>query len=93
MSVKQMQTSAAWRNATNVCAFSDNERHLGHIVRAGEGWLAFDATHANEQGSWFRSLGYFPAITMAKEAVQLATLSLWRAGPSAWGEFNELQVG
>jgi hypothetical protein len=93
MRAKQMKAGAAWRDSTNVCAFSDHERHLGHIVRACEGWLAFDATHANEQGSWFRLLGYFPAITMAKEAVQLATLSLQQAGPTAWGKFSEQQAG
>jgi hypothetical protein len=66
-------TAATWSESKNFCALSDEDRHLGHIVRAGEGWLAFDATHLNEQGSWFLSLGFYPEITVAKEAVEEVT--------------------
>jgi len=70
----QTGTLLSWSESKNFCALSDEDRHLGHIVRAGEGWLAFDATHLNEQGSWFLSLGFYPAIMAAKEAVEAATL-------------------
>ena len=65
--------AASWCNSSQVCAYSDADRHLGHIVRAGEGWIAFDATHAATHGNGFLPLGYFRSVTTAMEAVQLAT--------------------
>ncbi len=48
------------------------ERHLGHIVSAGDCWLAFDTTHFNEAGTGFRLLGSWTDIALAKCAVELA---------------------
>jgi hypothetical protein len=62
--------SATWRDSGKVCAFADAERHLGHIVRAGSYWLAYDATHLNETGTGFRLLGTLLDINCAKQAVE-----------------------
>ena len=85
---KQAQTSAAasWRDSRNVCAFSDADRHLGHIVRAGEGWIAFDATHATNHGASLQSLGFFATRAAAKEAVQMATVPLSRSATAGMTE-------
>lgn len=62
--------SATWRDSPAVCAFADEQRHLGHIVRAGKYWLAFDATHPNSSATGFRLLGSSMNITVAKRAVE-----------------------
>lgn len=94
MILKQTQPGAAasWRNSRNVCALSDDGRHLGHIVRAGDGWLAFDARHLSDRGSGFLSLGFFCSITTAKEAVQAATLPLKAAEASSGGRICEWRL-
>jgi hypothetical protein len=43
---------------------------LGHIVRVGNYWLAFDATHFNEAGTAFRFLGSCVNISSAKYVVE-----------------------
>jgi hypothetical protein len=58
-----------------VCALADEERHLGHVVRTGGRWHAFDATHANQKGTGFRPLGTYISLLAAKEAVEQAALS------------------
>jgi hypothetical protein len=73
MNRTQPSETASWRDSRDVCALSDSDRHLGHIVRAGDGWLAVDATHVNDQGTAFRPLGFFPTLAEAKEAVRAAT--------------------
>jgi hypothetical protein len=65
------QGTPAWRNSPEICALADGERHLGHIVRIGGRWYAFDATHFNESSDGFRGLGSFACISSAKEAVEL----------------------
>jgi len=60
-----------WIDSRSICCLADAERHLGHIVRAGSYWLAFDATHANESGTWFRFLGVCADISAAKRVVEL----------------------
>jgi hypothetical protein len=64
---------AIWRDSPSVCSLTDDERHLGHIVNAGDCWLAFDTTHFNEAGTGFRLLGSWTNIAQAKCAVELAT--------------------
>lgn len=61
----------AWRDARGVCAFRDNERHLGHIVKV-RGWHAFDATRFNDAGDAYRYLGVFPTKREAQDAVELS---------------------
>jgi len=58
-----------WRDSSSVCSLADGERHLGHIVRAGNHWFGFDATHINDSGTGFRFLGCYPSITAARRAV------------------------
>jgi len=62
--------AATWRDSDAVCCLVDGERHLGHIVKADEHWLAFDATHLGGSGTGFRLLGCCTTITMAKYAVE-----------------------
>jgi hypothetical protein len=59
-----------WHDSGLVCAFSDRDRHLGHIVLKRRQWYAFDATHLNDAGDGFRYLGAFSSIHVAKAAVE-----------------------
>jgi hypothetical protein len=61
-----------WRDSRSICCIVDAERHLGHVVRAGNCWLAFDATHLNETGTGFHLLGSRMSVAAAKCAVELA---------------------
>jgi len=61
-----------WRDSPSVCALADDERHLGHIVKAGDSWLAFDATHPGGAGSGIRFLGSWMNTALAKCAVEQA---------------------
>jgi hypothetical protein len=60
----------SWRDSRDVCALSDGERHLGHIVLRSGQWRAFDATHLNDARDGFRHLGNFSSIVVAKAAVE-----------------------
>ncbi|HVW08525.1 MAG TPA: hypothetical protein VHC90_08085 [Bryobacteraceae bacterium] len=62
--------ATAWRISAHICALSDSERHLGHIVKVGMRWHAYDATHSNETGDGFLCLGNFVSMESAKEAVE-----------------------
>jgi len=62
--------AAIWTDSETVCCLADSERHLGHIVKAEDSWLAFDATHLSERGTGFRLLGCCTTITLAKYAVE-----------------------
>jgi hypothetical protein len=59
-----------WRDSNNVCALSDGDRHLGHVVLKARRWNAFDATHLDDNRSGFRSLGTFASLNHAKAAVE-----------------------
>jgi hypothetical protein len=61
-----------WRDSTDVCALSDGERHLGHIVLIGMNWNAFDAVHLNDNRNGFKYLGTFPSIAAAKAVVEVS---------------------
>jgi hypothetical protein len=65
--------AAAWRDSIAICALADGERHLGHILKIGERWYAFDATRFNEESNGFRSLGTFASVGSAKEAVEFSS--------------------
>jgi hypothetical protein len=60
----------AWRVSAHICALSDGERHLGHIVKVGMRWHAYDATHSNETEDGFLCLGNFVSMESAKDAVE-----------------------
>ena len=62
--------AVTWTDSDTVCCLANGERHLGHIVNAGDSWLAFDATHLSEHGAGFRLLGCCTTITLAKYAVE-----------------------
>jgi len=57
---------AVWRDAEDICALSDDDRHLGHVVNEGE-WHAFDAVHPNLGGN---GIGIFATLDDAKAAVE-----------------------
>ena len=59
-----------WRHSDHICALSDGERHVGHIVKIGGRWHAFDAMHSNRTGDGFRSLGSFASESSAKSVVE-----------------------
>lgn len=61
---------AEWIDSDTICCFANGERHLGHVVKADDSWLAFDATHLGESGMSFRLLGCCTTITLAKYAVE-----------------------
>lgn len=61
---------ATWCDSDTVCCLVNGERHLGHIVKAADNWLAFDATHLAESGAGFRFLGCCATVTLAKYAVE-----------------------
>jgi hypothetical protein len=58
-----------WRDSNNVCALSDGDRHLGHVVLKAREWNAFDATHLDDKRNGFRYLGTFTSLNHAKAAV------------------------
>ena len=63
-------TTAVWYEASNVCALADAERHLGHAVRASQGWVAYDGTHSDAATEGFKELGTFGNIAEAKIAIE-----------------------
>lgn len=62
--------TATWSDSDAVCCFVNGERYLGHIVRAADNWLAFDATHLDESGSGFCLLGCCATMAFAKYLVE-----------------------
>lgn len=66
----------AWRTSSHICALSDGERHIGHVVRIGGCWHAYDAMHSNETGDGFLTLGTFAAVEAAQQAVEQSYLLL-----------------
>ncbi|MGD1068921.1 MAG: hypothetical protein ABSB15_02180 [Bryobacteraceae bacterium] len=69
----------AWRDSKAICALADGERHLGHIMKIGGRWHAFDATHFNDESNGFRSVGTFASLSAAKEAVEYSLHAAPRA--------------
>lgn len=59
-----------WQYSGQICALSDGERHIGHVVKIGGRWHAFDAMHGNDTGDGFQSLGTFVARESAITAVE-----------------------
>jgi hypothetical protein len=63
-----------WRISQYLCAFQDDERHLGHVVKTDK-WHAYDATHLNLQENGIRHLGDFSDLETAKAAVETSVAS------------------
>ncbi len=61
--------SRSWKSSEYVCAFSDDERHLGHVIKT-EQWDAYDATRLNGASAGFKHLGSFGDLAMAMQAVE-----------------------
>ncbi len=77
---------AAWRDSDSVCALVDDGRHMGHMVKAGSCWLAYDATRTNESGTGFRLLGSWKEAAAAKFALEEALAPALRTG--LWPRFR-----
>ena len=65
-----MAMAISWQNSDHTCALSDGERHIGHVVKIGGRWHAFDATRSNDAGDGFRALGTFLSVESARNAVE-----------------------
>jgi hypothetical protein len=65
-----LDRTPGWRDSNNVCALSDGDRHLGHVVLKIRQWNAFDATHLDDKRNGFRYLGTFTSLNHAKAAVE-----------------------
>jgi hypothetical protein len=62
--------ASGWFDSSAVCALSDSDRHLGHVVFDKKKWNAFDATHLNAARDGFKYLGAYPTAAAAKAAVE-----------------------
>ena len=75
---------AGWQTAPGVCALSDGERHLGHVILTEGLWTAFDCTKMDAEYPEFLRLGTF---VDAEEAMRAVERSVWSrrmtAGSSA----------
>jgi phage repressor protein C with HTH and peptisase S24 domain len=64
-----------WQISDRLCAWSDQERHLAHIVKLGDRWFASDSTHSSGESGGFLFLGSFAgkeaAMDAAEDAVSL----------------------
>jgi len=69
-------TDRAWKSSEHICALSDNERHLGHIIKTKD-WHAYDATHSDGTLSGFSYLGQFADRATAMQAVEAATGAIY----------------
>ena len=67
---KSAMADLAWRYSPHICALSDGERHVGHIVKIGGRWHAFDAMHSNDNGDGFRTLGTYASEGPARDVVE-----------------------
>ena len=63
-------SSRTWETSSDVCALRDQERHLGHVVKTGNRWAAYDTTKLNLSCTGFLCLGTFASQAAAKNAVQ-----------------------
>jgi hypothetical protein len=66
-----------WRDSRHVCALTDGERHLGHIILKAGKWVSFDATHLDDARTGFRHLGTFHSLQVAKAAVECSAVCNW----------------
>jgi hypothetical protein len=71
------ESAPSWRESSNVCALADSERHLGHAVRAGKYWIAYDAMHLNPANDGFRIIGTFETVADARRAIEASVDISW----------------
>lgn len=67
-------TLPKWYVCENVCALSDPERHLAHVVRLQTRWFVFDATHLNIERLGCRYIGSFVRRQTAMEVAETEVL-------------------
>jgi hypothetical protein len=60
-----------WQDSDQVCALTDSDRHLGHLIRSDR-WYAYDATRLDESSRGFTCLGAFSDLESAKRILELA---------------------
>lgn len=91
----QFISEPQWYVSGHACALCDQERHLAHIVKAGDRWFAYDATHADRDGRGFLLLGSFIRRLTAMEAAQAETLRTENDIPEApdSDRVRELTIG
>ncbi|MDP9054794.1 MAG: hypothetical protein M3N93_10925 [Acidobacteriota bacterium] len=71
-----------WVPGCDIWCLNDAERYLGHVVRTGRKWLAYDATGTNEKGDNFRLVGEFAEMAQAREALEraISQRAIWHSG-------------
>ena len=79
---------SGWRNSGAICALSDSDRHLGHIVMTRNRWNAFDATHLDDDRAGFKYLGAYRTQEEAKAAVEVSTAEPKRRSAAAGQGFS-----
>jgi hypothetical protein len=79
---------SGWRDSGAICALSDSDRHLGHIVLTRNRWNAFDATHLDEHRAGFRYLGVYRTQAEAKAAVEASAAEPKRMSTAAGQGFS-----
>ena len=70
--IRKLLAPPVWSDSQYICALSDEDRHLGHIVD-DLGWHAYDAVHPNNAQGGLRYLGHFEDAASAKRAVETST--------------------
>ena len=75
---RQLLAPPVWSDSQYICALSDDDRHLGHVVE-DIGWHAYDAIHPNSAQGGLCYLGQFENLLAAKRAVELST-GYWPEG-------------
>lgn len=60
----------AWRVSAHMCALADGERHIGHAMKIGGKWQAWDATRGDASGRGFLNLGSFNTLEGAQRAIE-----------------------
>jgi hypothetical protein len=63
-----------WLIFPHVSAFCTSVRHLGHIVRHGRQWHAFDTTRPHNDGTFPKIVGTFYNARKARAAVEMSVL-------------------
>jgi hypothetical protein len=79
---------SGWWDSEAICALSDSDRHLGHIVLTRNRWNAFDATHLDEARAGFRYLGAYRTQAEAKAAVEASAAEPKRKTAAAGHGFS-----
>jgi hypothetical protein len=80
-----MCSKIGWEESASVLALCDSERHLAHIVKLGDAWMAIDATHSNDSSDGFRVLGVYAELRHAKAAAEGVVLRHCQDNSASYG--------